>query len=134
MGLGRKGSKTGHLEVGLFQGSGPFEGEKVVLLAANVNVKSDLPIGGRLAYFADCWNSITSDSWVRDMVRSGLSLEFVSTPPRFFISYPFSKDAQKKFLMDSAVHHLLNIRAIQRVPEAQSGTGFYSLLFLVPKS
>lgn len=36
--------------------------------------------------------------------------------------------------MDSAVQHLLSIRAIQQMPVDQIGQGFYSLVFLVPKT
>lgn len=36
--------------------------------------------------------------------------------------------------MSAEITHLLDIKAIERVPRDQHGTGFYSVLFLVPKS
>lgn len=36
--------------------------------------------------------------------------------------------------MDAKVQHLLDIKAIEPVPVGQEQTGFYSILFLVPKS
>lgn len=49
---------------------------------------TSIPIDGRLAFFADRWDEITSDLWIKHTVRSGLALEFLSTPPRFFIRCP----------------------------------------------
>lgn len=77
---------------------------------------------------------ITSDAWVRDTVQSRLSLEFLSTFPRFFICCLVPKDKDRRILMDSIVNHLLEIRVILKVPEDQLGQRFYSLLFIVPKS
>lgn len=95
---------------------------------------SDPSIGDCLEFFASHWKNITSDAWVRETVRSGLSLEFLSTPPRFFIECPLSNDPAKKALMNLAIQHLLDIHAIQLVPEGQQGQGFYSILFVIPKS
>lgn len=36
--------------------------------------------------------------------------------------------------MEAEIQHLLDTRAIEPVPKDQEGTGFYSVLFLVPKS
>lgn len=65
-----------------------------------------------------------------------LSLEFLSIlhPLRSFICCPVSRDASKRVIMDVAIKHLLDIRAIQRVPEEQLGQGFYATLFVMPKA
>ncbi|XP_058027289.1 uncharacterized protein LOC131192292 [Ahaetulla prasina] len=78
----------------------------------------------------------TSRAWLRNTIKSGLSLEFLSTTTtlKVFLCCSVSKDKNKRALMDRAVQHLLDIRAIQRVPAYQIGHGFYSLLFVIPKA
>lgn len=75
-----------------------------------------------------------TDTWVLIMVTLGLTLEFFSTPPSFFIYCPISKDKTKKVLMETAIQYLLEIQAIQPVPKGQQGQGFYSILFVVQKT
>lgn len=96
--------------------------------------RASLPIGGRLQHFADVWDSSTSDTWVKDTIRFGLKLEFLATPPSQFLVCPKSSDPAKRDLMDSAINHLLEIAAIRPVAPEYQGRGFYSLLFVIPKS
>lgn len=93
-----------------------------------------LPIGDRLLHFTHQWETSTTDAWVLQTVRLGLTLEFLSSPLNHFITCPVSNNQEKRQLMDAEIHHLLNICAIETVPAEQRGTGFYSILFLVPKS
>ncbi|XP_034289304.1 uncharacterized protein LOC117675085 [Pantherophis guttatus] len=93
-----------------------------------------LPIGGRLASFASRWEATSSDVWVRRTVRYGLSLEFISTPPDRFLHCPISRVESSRLRMASAIHHLLEIRAIEPVPQGQRGLGYYSRLFVIRKS
>lgn len=68
---------------------------------------------------------------VLNTVRLGFVPEFLSKTLSFFIRCPVSKGTSKGGLMETAIHHLL---AIQPVPQDQKGQGFYSILFMVPKS
>ena len=92
-------------------------------------------VGGRLGSFADNWDRITSDVFVRNVVRNGYSLEFAegSSPPlsRVPISFP-SREGAERGLLDDAVRKLLEKQAIEPV-EDDCSPGFYSRLFLVPK-
>lgn len=74
-----------------------------------------LPIGS-LGLFSDRWEEITSDSWVKETIRSGLSLEFLSTPPNSLRRCPISRDKTKWNIMETAVQHQLDIQAIEPVP------------------
>ncbi|XP_015682931.1 signal transducer and activator of transcription 5B-like, partial [Protobothrops mucrosquamatus] len=51
-----------------------------------------------------------------------------------FIQCPVSNNSSKARLVSTAIAHLSDIRAIERVPPDQIGTGFYSILFVVPKA
>ncbi|XP_070607583.1 uncharacterized protein [Erythrolamprus reginae] len=95
---------------------------------------SSIPIGGRLAYFSSSWRLTSKDPWVIDTVQKGLLLEFTSPPPKRFISCPSPRSSSDCSRMEEAISHLLSIRAIQPVPPGQKGRGFYSILFMVPKS
>ncbi|XP_013909106.1 PREDICTED: ubiquitin carboxyl-terminal hydrolase 7-like [Thamnophis sirtalis] len=113
---------------------GPFVGEAVVPSAGGSDSNPSRPIGGRLSLYADQWDEITSDAWVRATVRHGLRLEFLSTPLNLFRSFPPSWSRERHRLMDQAITHLLDIRAVEAVPLGERGLGHYSNLFVVPKS
>lgn len=113
----------------------PFGGgEGVVSLEDPGKPSGDPPIGGRLSLFFHQWESSISDAWVLSTIRSGLYLKFNSLPPPVFLACPVSRDRTKWELVSSAISHLLDIKAIQLVPPTQQGLGFYSRLFIVPKS
>lgn len=133
-GFTTRGFKIGHIGVDPLCPDSPFMGEEVVPSNAIVSGPSDAPIGGRFALFAKTWEQITTDSWVRATISSGLAIKFFSTPPLSFLRYPLPRDTVCRSLMDEAISHLLEIKAIQRVPDTQAGRGFYSQVFLVPKS
>ena len=56
------------------------------------------PVGGRLKFFAENWEEITSDPWVLRTVREGLTLKFKSRPPLSTVPIPvvLSKDPTKR--------------------------------------
>lgn len=101
---------------------------------ATSDIRPQPPIGGHLGLFADCWEDITMDAWFREMIQSGLSLEFLTPPPRFFLCCPISVDPVKWELMEVAIQFLLDIRDIQLALPDQQGLGFYSVLFVIPKT
>uniref|UniRef100_A0A2D4J0A8 ribonuclease H n=1 Tax=Micrurus lemniscatus lemniscatus TaxID=129467 RepID=A0A2D4J0A8_MICLE len=112
-------------------------GEPGVLTEVSVRQGKDkgfLPIGGRLQHFAETWESSISDAWVLETIRFGLKLEFSATPPNQFLVCPRSADLKKRQLMNLAINHLLEIAAIQPVAPEFQGRGFYSQLFVLPKS
>lgn len=92
------------------------------------------PIGGQLSLHFHQWEATTSDTWVLTTVRSGLVLEFLSAPPKFFPRCPVSRDAAKWHLMEAAIQHLLEIQTIEPVPQEHQGQGFYSILFVIQKN
>ncbi|XP_013920590.1 PREDICTED: uncharacterized protein LOC106547849 [Thamnophis sirtalis] len=53
---------------------------------------------------------------------------------RRFIRCPIPRCSVKQRLMDTEIHHLISINAIEQVPKGQEGLGFYAILFLVPKN
>lgn len=113
--------------------SDPFMAQGVIPFVAPAEVKTNTPIGGCLGLFAQ-WEATLSDAWVIDTVRFHLSLDFLSTSLSFFIRCSVSNDTIKRDLMDLSIQHLLDIQAIQLVPQDQHGQGFYSILFMVPKN
>lgn len=91
------------------------------------------PIGGHLARFINQWQATTTDVWALQTISLGLTLEFNSEPPRWFIQCPTSRDCSKRVLMEAEIQHLLAIQAIEPVPPLHHGSSFYSILFLVQK-
>lgn len=92
------------------------------------------PIGGRLQLFHRQWVRSTLDSWMRRVTSQGLSIEFTGLPLSCFLSCPTPGSHELSLLMSAEISHLLNIKAIEQVPPNQHRRGFYSVLFLVPKS
>ncbi|XP_070591658.1 uncharacterized protein [Erythrolamprus reginae] len=93
-----------------------------------------LPLGGKLQHFSPSWLLTSSDKWVLATVSEGLRLEFIGPPPHRFVSCPRLRDLHKRQQIRKEIAHLLDIRAIEQVPRQEVGKGFYSRIFLVPKT
>jgi hypothetical protein len=93
------------------------------------------PVGGRLAQFAQEWESLTEDQWVLDTVRIGCRIDFTGAPPpdSGVRSTPIPKQSALRNALEEEVHSLLAKAAIEDVPPSQIGQGFYSTFFVVPK-
>ncbi|XP_053154764.1 uncharacterized protein LOC128346006 [Hemicordylus capensis] len=97
-------------------------------------VSSDsIPVRGRLQEFASVWRESSSDLWVLQTLSQGHKIDLISHPPDFFFETPVSKVQTKQLLMDQAIQHLLEIKAIESIQPTEMGTGVFSLLFLIPK-
>ncbi len=89
-----------------------------------------VPVGGRLAHFADRWREITDDKYVLSVVSKGYVIPFRTFPPlsRRPVFFPANHVSRLRAEVDA----LLGKRAVERVVDHQS-PGFYSRLFLVTK-
>ena len=89
-----------------------------------------IPVGGRLKFFVDRWESITDDRWVLETIQNGLKFEFISHP---FYSYirKTTVHAQNRDIFTDEVEKLLQKAAIVPIHAKQTLKGFYSTLFLV---
>ncbi|XP_069588445.1 uncharacterized protein [Ranitomeya imitator] len=92
----------------------------------------DIPVGGRLKFFATQWYKITSSSWVLNIIRDGIKLQFSRVPHESYIITSLSSPAQQQAL-ELEIQTLLSKRVLVQVPEGQEGRGFYSPLFLISK-
>lgn len=79
------------------------------------------------------WTRSTSDEWSLEIVSQGYTIEFLSLPPDCFLCSPSGNRPSKRRILQQAIHHLLEIHAVERVPKEQRGTGVYSIFFVVPK-
>ena len=89
----------------------------------------NIPVGGRLAHFAQNWAKITDNKWVLSFVRKGYRITFLEcpilSPNRVFFQQPLSQQLEEEvasLLLKGAVEEI--------VPECP---GYYSRIFLVPK-
>ncbi|XP_061478779.1 uncharacterized protein LOC133382992 [Rhineura floridana] len=92
-----------------------------------------LPIGGRLLNFGGRWLRLTKVSWIRDLFSYGYTIEFWATPSDRFHPSPCPRAPARHNIMQTAIHHLLDIAAIEPVPTTERSEGVSSLLFAVPK-
>ncbi|XP_069593228.1 uncharacterized protein [Ranitomeya imitator] len=92
----------------------------------------DIPVGGRLKFFATQWVKVTSSSWVLNIIRDGIKLQFSRVPHESYIITSLSSPAQQQAL-ELEIQTLLSKRVLVQVPEGQEGRGFYSPLFLISK-
>ena len=105
-------------------------------LLRNTEVQSPLPLplpnipmGGRLAHFAQNWAKITDNEWVLSLVRKGYKIPFLKrpilSPDPVFFQQPLSQQLEEE------VASLLSKGAVEEIiPECP---GYYSRIFLVPK-
>ena len=89
----------------------------------------NIPVGGRLAHFAQNWAEITDDEWVLSLVRKGNRIPFqelpILSPDPIFFRQPLSQP------LEEDVASLLSKGAVEEIiPECP---GYYSRIFLVPK-
>ena len=90
----------------------------------------DIPVGGRLAHFAEKWEEITDNKWVLSIVRNGFRIPFIKIPP--LSSVPIRMSPSSSPFLREEIENLLNKRAVERVQNPET-PGFYSRIFLVPK-
>ena len=89
----------------------------------------NIPVGGRLAHFAQNWAKITDDKWVLSVIRNGYRIPFLErpilSPDPVFFQLPLSQHLEEE------VASLLSKGAVEEIiPECP---GHYSRIFLVPK-
>ena len=60
----------------------------------------NIPVGGRLAHFAQNWAEITDDKWVLSVVRKGYRIPFLKhpilSPDPFFFQQPLSQQLEEE--------------------------------------
>ena len=90
-------------------------------------------VAGRISHFATNWKTITEDQWILRTVQ-GFLIPFREEPRQVCAPQPcrFSEDQMK--LLCEEVSSLLGKGAVVTVEPAASEEGFYSTLFLVPKT
>ena len=89
----------------------------------------NIPVGGRLAHFAQNWAEVTDDKWVLSLVRKGYRILFLErpnlSPNPIFFQQPLSQHLEEE------VASLLSKGAVEEIiPECP---GYYSRIFLVSK-
>ena len=89
----------------------------------------NIPVGGRLAHFAQNWAEITDDKWVLSVVRKGYRILFLKhpilLPDLVFFQQPLSQHLEEE------VASLLSKGAVEEIiPECPR---YYSRIFLIPK-
>ena len=89
----------------------------------------NIPVGGRLAHFAQNWAEITDDKWGLSLVRKGYRIPFLErpnlSPNPIFFQQPLSQHLEEE------VASLLSKGAVEEIIPKCSG--YYSRIFLVPK-
>ena len=98
--------------------------------------QSQPKIGARLSKFWEAWSEIGADPWVLRTVREGYELPFVDRRPPTTMTPPlestYPKGSEKWIQLDLEVRAMISKGAIEVAPN--NTPGFYSRLFLVPKS
>ena len=93
------------------------------------------PVGGRLRSFSRDWQENNCLSNVLNIITNGYVLPFLSKPNlvRFLLIISEYKALPKDQALADCIQSLLSKNTIERVENVKS-LGFYSRLFLVPKS
>ncbi|XP_039203933.1 uncharacterized protein LOC120310059 isoform X1 [Crotalus tigris] len=71
-----------------FNLSAPSGDQAVARIGDPSDAREGSPIGDHLEWFSDIWERTTSDSWVRETIKYGLTLEFYYHPPKLLYKVP----------------------------------------------
>ena len=93
-------------------------------------------VGARLMSFAQEWDALTTDLYVRSIVRDGYRLELLSPPPLATVPIPMNlfRDTEHSRFLHREITTLLDKRAIEELDPQSLSPGFYCRIFLVPKT
>ena len=94
------------------------------------------PVGARLRNFPREWDNLTTDRYVRSIVRDGYRVELISAPPLSPVPIPMKwfRDTEQSNALLREIMSLPNKGAIEELDPRSLSPGFYSRLFLVPKT
>ncbi|MBV2113508.1 MAG: reverse transcriptase-like protein [Candidatus Thiodiazotropha sp. (ex Ctena orbiculata)] len=110
-------------------GEKPLPSKNSETLPPLPSLRPQIPVGGRLAHFAQNWQEITTNKWVLSVIKRGYKIPFTDLPPLSREPIFFSQSGRSELAEE--VEKLLSKRAVERIqPESP---GFYSRIFLVPK-
>ena len=90
-------------------------------------------VAGRISQFATNWKAITEDQWILRTVQ-GFHIPFREEPCQMRLPRPYHYSEEQMKLLREEVASLLGKGAVQVVDPTLSAEGFYSALFLVPKT
>ena len=94
---------------------------------------SNPQVAGRMSHFATNWKVITQDQWVLRTVE-GFLIPFREEPRQVRSPQPCQFSEEQMKLLREEVTSLLGKGAVVTVEPVASEEGFYSTLFLVPKT
>ena len=95
------------------------------------------PVGARLLHFWRVWASRGRDSWTTQTLKLGYKIPFSSHPPLTthpLVMSSYAQGSDKFLALDTLISQMIAKRATVVVPDPHSNPGFYSRMFLVPKS
>ena len=94
------------------------------------------PVGARLWNFPREWDNLTTDRYVRSIVRDGYRVELISPPPLSLVPIPMKlfRNTEQSNALLREIMSLLDKGAIEELDPRSLAPGFYSRLFLVPKT
>ena len=94
------------------------------------------PVGARLRNFPREWDNLTTDRYVRSIVRDGYRVELISAPPLSPVPIPMKlfRDTEQSNALLREIMSLLDKGAIEELDPRSLSPGCYSRLFLVPKT
>ena len=86
--------------------------------------------------FAQEWDALRTDLYVRSIVRDGYWLELLSPPPLVTVLIPMNlfRDTEHSRSLRREITTLLDKRAIEELDPQSLSPRFYSRIFLVPKT
>ena len=90
-------------------------------------------VAGRISQFATNWKVITQDQWILRTVQ-GFHIPFREEPRQMRLPQPYHYSKEQMKLLREEVVSLLGKGAVEVVDPTLSAGGFYSTLFLVPKT
>jgi len=111
------------------------EGTRVGHDCRGLSPGSSFPVGGRLQRFWQAWALDDIEPWVQQTLHLGYQIPFLCNPPPLALPIEFSSydpGSPKGKALQDAIDSMKRKHAIEWVQKP--GAGFYSRMFVVPKS
>ena len=103
----------------------------------STNATQNVAVGGRLQHFYEAWGLQGLDPWASQVVREGYRIPFSCSPPLSAqpVSFTTYQKGSPRFLaLKDAIEEMIQKEAVESIPLDKMSAGFYSRMFVVPKS
>ena len=108
----------------------PFQWQQQLQKIQSWSQKNNLPVGGKLQYFATMWEQIIQNAWAVQIIQEGLKMKFLEEPKANSVEEYYLNN-QDNLILEKEVKVMLQSKLA--IEECYGEKGIVSPLFVIPK-